>query len=100
MLPGRDGEQCSVITGGVGLTDGLVVDLEPGVGFEGPGAYSGAPGGPGAVRAAVQGGGDRALQAAVARAAQADRDHRLARGQRLPRGGGSGATAGELQYSA
>ncbi len=50
--------------------------------------------------AAVEGGGDGALQAAFARAAQADRDDCLAGGQGLCRGGGAGAAAGEFQHGA
>ncbi len=50
--------------------------------------------------AAVEGGGDGALQAALARAAQADRDDCLASGVGLRGGGGPGAAAGQFQHGA
>lgn len=97
---GWDGEQRSVVTGGVKLADRLIADLDPGVRGEGIGAHPGTPGGPAAVRAAVQGRGDRALQATLTRAVQADRDDRLAGGEGLLFGGWSGAAAGQFQHGA
>lgn len=84
----------------MGFADRLVLDLDPGVGGEGIGAHSRAPSGPGAVGAAVEGGRNRALQAALAGAAQADRNYRLAGGVGLLWGGRLGAAAGELQHGA
>jgi hypothetical protein len=95
-----DGDQDSVVASGMGFADRLVLDLDPGVGGEGIGAHSRAPGGPGAVGAAVEAGCNRALQAALAGTAQTDRNHRLAGGVGLLWRGGLGAAAGEFQHGA
>lgn len=97
---GGNGNKGAYAGGGVGFVDGLAVGFDPGVGGEGLGAYSSVPGGPGAVGAAEQGGGDRAGQAAVSGAAHADSDDGLAGGGGLVVGGGPGMVGAPGQHAA
>jgi hypothetical protein len=85
--------------GGIEFADGLALDLDPGVGGEGIGAHPGAPGGPAPLGAAVQRGGDGALQTALTGAAHADRNNSPPSGMGLLLSGGSGAAAGEFQHA-